>query len=81
MRIEKIDAIRQDMAFPQKEEAMSVLDEAVIDDNEKQKDTIQIDMSFYIKKAKQCKVDKEALEILLRVDFGDDIDTIRDSVS
>jgi len=81
MRIEKIDAIRQDMAFPQKEKAMSVLNKIETENVIERKDTLQIDMSFYIDKAKQCKVDKEALEILLRVNFGNEIDTIRDGVS
>lgn len=61
MRIEKIESIRPEVTFPQKRNAPS---------QKQRKDVYDDEMDYYVEIAKASPIDREALEILLRLEVG-----------
>ena len=62
MRIEKIESIRPEVTFPHKRKDTP--------SHKNRKDVYDDEMDYYVEIAKASPIDREALEILLRLEVG-----------
>jgi len=72
MRLDKVDpveAMRKDRRLP-KRESPSFLSDHKPETPAPKLDSFEDDLGYYIEVAKACRVDRGALEILLRIDIG-----------
>jgi len=63
-RVEPIMVIRKEVRFPKREPYFRV---------DRDEDSLDDSIKKYVDIAKNCPIDKEALEMLLRIELGDDI--------